>query len=165
VRGGDGSVWPDSQSSYPPCSFSADYQALQHSLVALATALGDSRINPGKTDGLLVDGLPSNEVMGAIVLALPHLKAKLGTYVTAALTIGLAFGASTTRAKEVVKSNMAALAVAIQAVAVLKGGSGGGGGGALVVPETPWFKTWWGAGAIAIGGIGLLYLITQRRAA
>lgn len=161
VRGADGSSWPDSQSSYPSCDYSADYQALQNALVALSAALGDSRINPGATDGKLVDGLPSNQVMGAIVLALPHLKAKLGTYTTAALTIGLAFGASTTKAKEVVKGYMGPLAIAINAVAALKGGSGGGST-AITVPETPWFKTWWGAGSIAIGVFGALYLLTRR---
>jgi hypothetical protein len=165
ARGSDGSVWPDSQSTYPSCNFSESYQALQNALVALSTATGNPNFNPGKTDGMLENGLPSNQVMVSVAQAMPYLKSKLGTAMTFVLTVAIALGATSTRAKEAVKSNMGPIAVAVQAIAALKAGSGGGGGGGALVLETPWYKTWWGAGGLAVGAIGIIYLITQRRAA
>jgi hypothetical protein len=165
VKGSDGSIWPDSQSTYPSCNLSEKYQALQQALTALAAATGNAGFDPGATDGMLVDGLPSTRVMSAVIQAMPYLKPKLGTALTAILTIALAVGSTTTTAKQAVKDYMGPIAVAVATIAALKGG-GGSSGSALVAAETtPWYKTWWGAGGLAIGAIGIIYLITQRRAA
>jgi len=161
---GDGYTWLRGLSALP-AGYSSQYQAFQQALVSLSNALGDSRINPGSTDGILDNGLPSNATMGALVAALPHLKSKLGTATTTILTLALAFGASTTKAKTTVRDYMATLTGAINAVAAVAAGSGGGSTSTAIALNTPWYKTWWGAGGLVLGAVGLIWLISSRRSA
>lgn len=144
---------------------------LQVALVALSDATHNPAINPGTTEGRLINGLPEDRTMSSIAAALGLITPHLPTWAAVAISIGFGVGASTDRAKKAVldySDDLRKAVIAATATAPFY----------TKPPETPvvetpsvfatsgpWYKTWWGIGAIAVGVIGTISLVAARRAA
>mgnify|MGYP001583107801 CR=1 FL=1 len=142
---------------------------LQGELHKLAEATHNPAIDPKEYAGLLVNGLPTDKTMAAVAAAHTVLNHKLPSWASFAISVALGLGASTTQAKTVVlqyaeQLRLAAIAATISAPYYTKPPE-------VVAPETPsifattgpWYKTWWGIGAMVVGGVGVISLITARR--
>lgn len=143
---------------------------LQTALTQLSAAARNPAINPGATDGALVNGLPSDKTMAAVAAAVSLIGPKLGTYTRAALMIGLGVGATTDTAKKAVLDYASELTRAAQAATAaapyyVKPEEGGAAEppATIYAASGPWYKTWWGIGAIAVGALGVLSLLAARR--
>lgn len=158
---------------------SAAITQLQQALVGLAQTSGRPAINPGTIDGIL-----GNNTMMAVAAAHQILAEKAPKdYLVLALNTALIFGSTTSQAKAVVTSYAPQLTIAIKAATagyatgiIPKPSTtpptqflmydaqlltpGGGGGGAAAAAATPWYKTWWGIGAIAVGAFGAYKFLT-----
>src|SRR3990172_7957403 len=131
---------------------------LQIALVNLSTATRNPGINPGSTSGTLVNGLPDDRTMGAVAASMALINRKLPTWAAAALSIGLGLGALSDKAKQAVLAYASELQKATIAATITAPYYTP----AEAAPDTPtvpdvyaitgpWYKTWWGIGAIAIG--------------
>jgi hypothetical protein len=149
---------------------SINLKALQEALVQLSTATHNPAINPGTPTGGLIGGLPDDKTMAAVAASLGLIGPKLPTIARAALMIALGIGATSSSAKQAVldyapELRKAVIAATATAPFYVK---------PEAVPEEtaptpffatsgPWYKTWYGIGAIAIGALGVLSLIAARR--
>lgn len=144
---------------------------LQLALVALSDATRNPAINPGTTEGRLVNGLPEDKTMGSIAASLGLITPHLPTWAAVALSIGFGVGASTDRAKQAVldyadELRKAVIAATATAPFYTKPPE-------TPTPETPtifatsgpWYKTWWGIGAIAVGVVGTISIVAASRRA
>jgi hypothetical protein len=141
--------------------------ALQNALVALAQASGRPAINPGQVDGVL-----GPNTMNALAAGLQVAADKIPKdSVVTAVTFALALGSTSSQAIATVNTYAPQLTILIKtataayATGVLKPAlapvtdllmmlPGTSAGAALpVLTPTPWYKTWWGIGAIAVGAI------------
>jgi len=145
---------------------------LQIALTNLSTATRNPGINPGSTSGMLVNGLPDDRTMAAVAASLALVNRKLPTWAAVALSIGFGLGATSDKAKQAVLANASEL----QKAAILATIAAPYYMPTEAAPETPtkpdvyaitgpWYKTWWGIGAMAIGAIGFISLIAARRSA
>ncbi len=148
---------------------SIQLKALQTALVNLSNATHNPAINPGTPSGALYNGLPDDKTMSAVAAALGLIGPKLPTWANVSLSVAFGIGSMTDQAKQYVIDysdylTKAAIAATIAAPYYTK------------TPETPqaqipsifatmgpWYQTWWGIGAIAVGALGVLSLLAARR--
>lgn len=143
---------------------------LQEALKGLSTAARNPAIDPGAVDGKLVNGLPPDRTMAAVAASISLIGPKLGTYTRAALMIGLGVGATTNTAKQAVldyASELRAAAITATAAAPYyvkpEEAAAAETTPSIFASSGPWYKTWWGIGAIAVGAVGFLSLIASAR--
>lgn len=148
---------------------SINLKALQTALVALSTASGNPAINPGTPSGGLYDGLPDDKTMAAVAASLALIGPKLGTYTRAALMIGLGVGASTHTAKQAVLDYATELTAAAKAATIAAPyyttppAAPSNDLPQIFQTTGPWYKTWWGIAAIAVGVLGTVSLVRAHR--
>jgi hypothetical protein len=153
---------------------SAAITQLQQALVGLAQASGRPAVNPGAVDGVL-----GTATMNAVAAGLQIASERVPQdKVVLALNAALTLGSGTTMAKNAVTSYAPQLTLVIKGVTagmaagVIPKGTAPTqytredisimttpGGGALAT-ATPWYKTWWGIGAIAVGAFGAYKFLT-----
>ena len=144
---------------------------LQTELVKLSTATHNAAINPGSTEGRLVNGLPEDRTMGAVAASLALITPHLPSWAAIALSIGFGLGASTDRAKQAVLDYAGELSKAVIAATVTAPYYTKAPEAPTTTTPTifktsgPWYTTWWGIGSIAVGLVGVLALVAARRAA
>jgi len=145
---------------------SAAIQSLQTALVGLAQASGRPAINPGPVDGILGDKTMLAVAAGLQAASERIPKDTAATVVSAALV----FGATTSQAKTAVTTYASQLTVIIKAATaayatgLIKNPSQfpiqtfaaqpsalPGAGAGSILGTGPWYKTWWGMGAIVVG--------------
>jgi hypothetical protein len=90
---------------------------------------------------------------------------KLPTLARGALAIALGVGATTDRAKKAVLDYADALRKAVIAATIVaphyvKPGETATEDKSIFATTGPWYKTWWGIGAMVIGGLGVVSLIS-----
>jgi hypothetical protein len=150
---------------------SIDLKALQTALVNLSAATHNTAINPGTPSGALYNGLPDDKTMGAVAAAMGLIGPKLPTWANVSLSVAFGLGVSTDKAKQLVLDYStylkdAAIAATITAPYYTKPEAPAQAQiPSVFATSGPWYKTWWGIGAIAIGGLGFLSLLASRRAA
>lgn len=147
----------------------AGLQKLQAALIGLANATANAAINPGVQDGALVNGLPPDRTMAAIAAAMALITPHLPTWAGVALSVGFGVGATTTTAKQAVLDYSGPLrdaVIAATATAPYYNSTTAPGATAPIpaIVPVPWYTTWWGIGAIAVGVIGAFSLLSQHRA-
>src|SRR5262245_21844604 len=147
-------------------------KALQVALVNLSNATHNPAINPGTPSGALYSGLPDDKTMSAVAAAMALIGPKLPTWANVSLSVALGLGASTDRAKQLVLDYApylkdAAIAATVAAPYYVKPPEQQPPSQIPQIFQTsgPWYKSWWGIAAIAIGGLGVLSLLAQRRQA
>lgn len=147
---------------------------LQRSLIGLAQASGNPTINPGAADGIV--GMKTiTAVVSAMSLLTRHL-GQIGGVIQAGL--GIYSIADQARAGQIIAQYAPQLNDAAKkaTLAIATGQQSPGMTPAIPTPApgmipgmvgTPWYKTWWGIGAIGVGVVGLLaiLLVPPRRAA
>lgn len=145
---------------------------LQVALVNLSNASHNPAINPGATDGVLVNGLPPDKTMAAVSQALGLINQALPTWAAVSLSIAFGVGVSTGTAKQAVLDYSADLTSATNAAAATApfyaSNPAAPGTTPATTPTAPppaWYTTWWGLGAIAIGALGVLSVLASHRAA
>lgn len=156
-----------------PCAVSATALGrLQIALTALSKATRNTSIDPGAVDGKLTNGMVPDRTMAAVAAAIALIGPKLGTYKRAALQIALGIGATTSEAKGLVLSYANELTYAVQAATIAApyyvkpeepGATDSSSSGASYQPSGPWYKTWWGIGAIGVGVLGVMSLLLSAR--
>ncbi len=143
---------------------------LQVALAALSDATHNAAIKPSNVAGTLTNGLPDDRTMAAIAASMALITPHLPKWAAVPLVIAMGVGASTTTAKQAVLDYADELRTAVVAATVaapfyVKPDA------APTTPETPaifsatgpWYKTWWGIGAIAVGVIGTVSLLAAHR--
>lgn len=144
-------------------------QKLQVALKNLAQVSGKPIIDPGDPDGV-VGSKTINAVIGSMTLLTRHLGA-LGGVISGGLAIYSI--ADRPKAVQLITQYASQLEQAAKAAAIAVAQ---GAQSPATVPGTlpsiqiaapPWYKTWWGMGAIGIGAVGVLALAFSgpRRAA
>lgn len=142
---------------------SPQVQKLQVALKNLALVTGKPIIDPGDADGIV--GLKTiNAVVASMGLLTKHL-GSVGGLLSAGLAIyGIADQAKATQLITQYASQLETAARGA-AVAISQGQQSPElpAPGAMVIAPVPWFKTWWGMGALAVGGVGLLAVLLAPR--
>jgi hypothetical protein len=144
--------------------------ALQKALKALSVAANNPMIDPGDATGL-IGGYPPDRTMAAVAASVNLIGPKLGTFTRAALAIALGVGASTTQAKQYVMTYAVELTRAVQAATIAAPyyvkppAAPAAETPTIFATSGPWYKTWWGIGAIAVGVIGSASLVMAHRRA
>lgn len=143
---------------------------LQLALVALSDATHNAAIKPSNVTGALTAGLPDDRTMAAITASMGLITPHLPKWAAVPLVIAFGVGASTQTAKQAVLDYADELRTAVVAATVAAP--------FYVKPPTadtttetptifaasgPWYKTWWGIGAIAVGVIGTVSLLAAHR--
>lgn len=143
---------------------------LQKALKQLSIAARNPAIDPGPVG--LVSGLPSDQTMSAVVASMSLIGPKLPTWARAALVIGLSVGAASSTAKKAVMDyadelRKAAIAATVAAPFYVQPEAAPAAPEAMSIFATtgPWYKTWWGIGALAVGALGMLSLVAASRRA
>lgn len=133
---------------------------LQVALAALAQVSGKPIINPGAPTGY-VGPMTVNAVVASMGLLTKHLGGIGG-----ALSAGLAIYsiADQAQAAALITQYASQLEQAARAatLAIAQGQQSPTPEAGPLVPVTlavPWYKTWWGISALAVGGVGLLALL------
>ena len=143
---------------------------LQLALVALSDATRNPVIKPTNVTGTLTNGLPDDRTMGAIAASMGLITPHIPKWVAVPLVIAMGVGASTTTAKQAVLTYATELRAAVIAATAAAP--------YYVKPEQPasteipqifqtsgpWYKSWWGIAAIAVGVIGAAALVKAHRA-
>lgn len=150
----------------------ASVQKLQESLKALAAVTGKPLIDPGNADGV-VGPRTANAVIASMGLLMQHLGSTGGI-----LQAGLAIYsiADSARTYSLITQYASQLDQAARSAAVVWAQQHGAPTTTTPVPTgpttpfptaggMPWWKTWWGIGGIAVGGLALVALIAAPRRA
>lgn len=151
--GAGGTGWPE-------------IRGLQEALVSLSQVSGNIAINPGTPNGF-----PDSRLRNAVIASLGTLDKFLGGGIAGTLKAGLAIAsiANPDYADGLILQYARQLEQAARAaaLAVTTGGAVAPVPGAppyLPAPITaPWYKTWWGAGAIAVGVVGVIAIVAAPR--
>lgn len=144
---------------------------LQLALVALSDTTHNAAIKPTNVSGTLTNGLPDDRTMAAIASAMGLISPHLPTWAAVALSIGFGLGASTDTAKKAVldyASELQKAVVVATTTAPFYTPSQTPPDSSSSMPTIfqstgPWYSTWWGVGAIAIGLIGGVSLVAAHR--
>lgn len=150
---------------------SNNLKALQTALIALSDATRNPAINPGAATGVLSSGLPDDKTMGAVVAAMALISPHLPTWAAVTISVGLGVGASTTTAKQAVIDNAKYLTDAVKAATITApfytkpDAPAATTTPSIFATTGPWYKTWWGVGAIATAMVGTLALVAAHRRA
>lgn len=157
IGAGTGTGWPEIRS-------------LQQALVGLSQVTGNITINPGTPNGF-----PNAQLRNAVIAAMGTLDKFLGAGVAGTLKAGLAIasianpdyadGLILQYARQIDQAARAATLAYTQGGAVAPPAPG-----ATLPPmippgaaAAPWYKTWWGAGAIAVGVVGVVAILAAPR--
>lgn len=146
---------------------------LQQALVKLSEATHNSAVNPGAVDGKLTNGLPDDRTMAAVAASMGLITPHIPKWAAIPLVIGLGVGASTTTAKKAVldyadELRTAVVGATVSAPFYVKPPAAETPASSdipqIFQTSGPWYKSWWGIGAIAIGVLGTAALIRAHRA-
>lgn len=147
---------------------------LQLALVALSDATHNPAIKPTNVTGTLTNGLPDDRTMAAIAASLGLITPHIPKWAAVPLVIAFGVGAATDTAKHAVLDYADDLRTAVIAATVsapfytkppTQSTSSSSSADIPQIFQTsgPWYKTWWGAGAIAVGVLGTLALVVSHR--
>lgn len=144
---------------------------LQLALVALSDATKNPAIKPSNVAGTLTNGLPDDGTMRSITAALGLITPHLPRAASIPLVIAFGFGASTDTAKQAVLDYADYLrdAVVGATAAAPYYNKADAAPAASTTPTIfastgPWYATWWGIAAIAVGALGTIALVRSHRA-
>lgn len=144
---------------------------LQAALVALSDATHNPAIKPTNVTGTLTNGLPDDRTMAAIAASLGLITPHIPKWAAVPLVIGFGVGASTTTAKQAVldyadELRTAVVAATVSAPFYVKPPAASTSSDIPQIFQTsgPWYTSWWGLGAIAIGLLGTVALVRAHRA-
>ncbi len=154
-------------------SASEPLKKLQLALVALSDATHNTAIKPTNVTGTLTNGLPDDRTMVAVTASLGLISPHLPTWAAVGLSIAFGVGGATATAKKAVLDYADPLRVAVLAATATapyytKTPDTTSSDTKSDIPTIfqttgPWYKTFWGIGAIAIGAIGAISLIAAHR--
>lgn len=141
---------------------------LQLALVALSDATNNPTIKPSNITGTLTNGLPDDRTMSAIAASMGLITPHIPKWAAVSLVIGFGVGASTTTAKQAVIDYASDLTVAVKAATVsapfyTKQPTAETPSDIPQIFQTagPWYASWWGISAIAVGLIGTVALVSS----
>ncbi len=141
-----------------PCR-NIDLLKLQRALTSLSQLTGRAGVDPHGADGLMGPNT-RNAVVQSLAVITPHIPTAPAQLATVALAAAALTNPS--RADQIIVQYAGDLAVAANIAGLAFGGGAVDAAGDPVpaAPAAPpWYKTWWGVGGIAIGGLGALVLV------